>query len=666
MRAEEFVALRESHGGTARKIQDGWMVTCGAHEDRTPSLHVTEGNDGRVLLHCQTGTCAVEDVLAADGLTKADLFDRHTNGHREIVETYPYTDEYGSALFEVVRFAPKDFRQRRPDGTWSLNGVRRVPYRLPKVLEAVEASQRVWIVEGERDVHALEKAGQVATCNPGGAGKWRDQYSAVLAGAHVVIVADNDEPGEKHALAVKASVEKHARKVTIVKAAQGKDAHDHLAAGLALREFVPWTAPEVEAAAPPADVDGGQLLASLRAFIERYMVLPSGEVADLLALWIVHTWTFTAAWATPYLRIVSATPECGKTLLLELLAALSRNGWHAVNPSPAVLYRRVHAQTPTLLLDEIDNFPLDDKRDALAVLNAGYKRGATVDRCKENGDLQSFNCFCPKAYAGLDTRSMVPALLSRSVTIRLERKARSENVERWLAQFTAPAAAALRDECSAWAHHHVEALNDATPDLPDELSDRGCEVWWALLAIADHVGGDWPTRARAAARVLSAGGDAVDEAPIHEQLLSDIRNAFDGETIFTKDLLAKLNADDEGPWKARRNGDGLDARGLGKMLRPFQIKPRSVRVPGVAGTSKGYHVDQFTDAFSRYLPQAAQAAQAAHRSPHGKGDVPDVPDVPDTTGYAGSGENGHRPPCSCVDGGSGDDPQCERCFGWRS
>jgi 5S rRNA maturation endonuclease (ribonuclease M5) len=211
MTAEEFVALRESHGGTARKIQDGWMVTCGAHEDRTPSLHVSEGNDGRVLLHCQTDACAVEDVLAADGLTKADLFDRrHTNGHREIVETYPYTDENGAALFEVVRFKPKDFRQRRPDGTWGIKGVRRVLYRLPKVLEAVKSGQRVWIVEGERDVHALEAAGQVATCNPGGAGKWRSEYSQVLAGAHVVIVADNDEPGEKHALAVKASVEARA------------------------------------------------------------------------------------------------------------------------------------------------------------------------------------------------------------------------------------------------------------------------------------------------------------------------------------------------------------------------------------------------------------------------------------------------------------------------
>lgn len=184
------------------------------------------------------------------GLTNVDLGWNNGNGRHE-VEAYTYTDEHGVPLFEVVRFDPKDFRQRRPDGSWGVKGVRRVLYRLPKVLEAVKAGQRVWIVEGERDVHAMERAGQVATCNVSGAGKWRDEYSATLAGAHVVVVADDDEPGEKHALAVKASVEQHARKTTVVKPAKGKDAHDHLAAGLELREFVPWT-PAVSSTAPGA------------------------------------------------------------------------------------------------------------------------------------------------------------------------------------------------------------------------------------------------------------------------------------------------------------------------------------------------------------------------------------------------------------------------------
>jgi hypothetical protein len=91
-----------------------------------------------------------------------------------------------------------------------------------------------------------------------------------------------------------------------------------------------------------------------------------------------------------------------------------------------VLYRRIDRDAPTVLLDEMDNYPMDERRDALSVLNTGYKRGATVDRFKENGDLQSFSSYCPKAYAGLDVRSIVPALLSRSITIRMERKISNE------------------------------------------------------------------------------------------------------------------------------------------------------------------------------------------------------------------------------------------------
>lgn len=225
-----------------RQRDGDFMVTCPGHEDGRPSLHVTLKPD-HWDLHCFAG-CDCHAARDAAGLTNADLGWTNGNGNgngRREVEAYTYVDEHGHPLYEVVRFAPKDFRQRKPDGGWGVKGVRRVLYRLPKILEAVTASKRVWIVEGERDVHAMENAGQVATCNPAGAGKWRDEYSEVLAGAHVVIVADNDPAGEKHALTVKASVEKHARKVSIVKAGKGKDARDHLAAGLEPREFVPWT-----------------------------------------------------------------------------------------------------------------------------------------------------------------------------------------------------------------------------------------------------------------------------------------------------------------------------------------------------------------------------------------------------------------------------------------
>ena len=94
-----------------------------------------------------------------------------------------------------------------------------------------------------------------------------------------------------------------------------------------------------------------ELLDALAGFITRFVVLPSEPVADLLALWIFHTHAHEAAWATPYLRITSATPESGKTMLMEILAELTQRGWHAVNPSVAVLYRKIDRDRPTLLLD---------------------------------------------------------------------------------------------------------------------------------------------------------------------------------------------------------------------------------------------------------------------------------------------------------------------------
>ncbi|MBM3543008.1 MAG: hypothetical protein FJX44_00650 [Alphaproteobacteria bacterium] len=141
-------------------------------------------------------------------------------GKREVA-VYDYTDEHGLLLFQVVRFHPKQFRQRRPNGngtwTWSLKGVRRVLYRLPQVIEAVTEDQAIFICEGEKAADALLKIGVTATCSPGGAGKWRADYARFLKGAHVVILPDNDEPGELHAFQVAQSLTGIAASVKVLR-----------------------------------------------------------------------------------------------------------------------------------------------------------------------------------------------------------------------------------------------------------------------------------------------------------------------------------------------------------------------------------------------------------------------------------------------------------------
>jgi AAA domain len=199
---------------------DGWSARCPAHEDREPSLSI-HLRDGKILLHCHAGF-TVEAICAAAGIQMRELFADSSSDPR-IVAEYSYTDESGTLLFQVVRYEPKGFRQRRPDGygawNWNLNGVRRVLYRLPDVLKA----KSVLVCEGEKDCEMARELGLTATCNPGGAGKWRDEYSETLRGKRVAMIADADEPGRKHARQVAQSLHGKTESVKVLELPGAKD-----------------------------------------------------------------------------------------------------------------------------------------------------------------------------------------------------------------------------------------------------------------------------------------------------------------------------------------------------------------------------------------------------------------------------------------------------------
>jgi 5S rRNA maturation endonuclease (ribonuclease M5) len=159
-----------------------------------------------------------------------------TKGQSKMVATYDYTDAEGTLLFQTLRYSPKDFRQRRPDGKgkwlWNLDGVNKVLYHLPEVLEAIKKGMPIYIVEGEKDVESLQKLGLVATTNPMGAGKWRPEYSESLAGAKIVLLRDEDEAGRKHAaMVVKSLTGKVNSVVTQELPGDSKDVSDWLETG---------------------------------------------------------------------------------------------------------------------------------------------------------------------------------------------------------------------------------------------------------------------------------------------------------------------------------------------------------------------------------------------------------------------------------------------------
>ena len=224
----------------AKPIGPGkWMAQCLAHEDRNPSLSISEGRDGRVLLHCHAG-CTAEAILSSVGLKMADLMPPVQDKPGRIVKSYDYTDDTGKLLFQVVRLDPKDFRQRRPDGNgewiWNMHGIDRVLYRLPQVIEAVKAGQVIYTPEGEKDCDALVAIGLCATTNPGGAGKWQSSYTSTLIGAQVIIIADKDGPGRKHAAFLQNAIKSKAASVNVIElpdrnGCHVKDATDWIQAG---------------------------------------------------------------------------------------------------------------------------------------------------------------------------------------------------------------------------------------------------------------------------------------------------------------------------------------------------------------------------------------------------------------------------------------------------
>lgn len=253
--------ILERFDGVKPSGHDSWMARCPAHHDTNPSCQVRHTNDGHILIHCFAG-CTTDNILTAIGLDYSDLRNGKSGSkERQIQATYDYDDESGKLLYQVVRYVPKGFSQRRPDGAggwiWNLQGVRRVIYRLPGVLKGIKAGQTVYIVEGEKDADNLWSAGQCATTNAQGAGKWLPDFAFWFTGARVIVIPDNDEPGRKHAASIAASLANVVVSIKLlelgdINGRHIKDVSDWLAAGGMAADLETMAARMDEWTPPPA------------------------------------------------------------------------------------------------------------------------------------------------------------------------------------------------------------------------------------------------------------------------------------------------------------------------------------------------------------------------------------------------------------------------------
>jgi putative DNA primase/helicase len=349
-------------------------------------------------------------------------------------------------------------------------------------------------------------------------------------------------------------------------------------------------------------VDGLTVLDELTETFTRFLALPN-HAANALALWTLHAHAHDAAEISPFLAITSPVLGCGKTTLLEILGALAPRPLPAANLTAAVTFRMIEKFRPTLLVDEADTF-IRNSDELRGVLNSGHRRGsAFIPRSVgDDHEPRIFSTWSPKVIALIGR--LPGTLADRSIEITMRRRTSTEQVERMRLDRLGELEP-LRQRAWTWAQVNLAALQAADPDVPEKLRDRAADNWRPLIAIADLAGGEWPTRARKAALALS-GAAVEDDEPPGVLAIEDVASLFHRrgtDRLGSQTIVDYLISLDERPWPEWSHGQPLSPRALARLLAPFGIKPKQVRVDAVT-TLKGYCSEDFTDALTRYRPHS--------------------------------------------------------------
>jgi hypothetical protein len=366
-------------------------------------------------------------------------------------------------------------------------------------------------------------------------------------------------------------------------------------------------------------LDGADLLDELEAFLGRFVAFPSESARVAVTLWAAHTHTVLSFDSSPRLALLSPEPGSGKTRTLEVLELLTPRPLHALSASPAAIFRTLEVEQTTLLMDEVDAIfgrrrgADDGAEDLRALLNAGHRKGATIPRCVgPRHDVMKFPVYAAVALAGLG--DLPDTLMSRCVIVRMRRRAPGEKIEPFRRRLHAGEGEALRVQLTEWAKSVADDIEVAWPTMPDGIEDRPADVWEPLLAVADAAGVPWPDRARSACVELCKVAESR-EASLGVRLLTDLWDVFgEADALATETILERLCDLDEAPW-GDLHGKPLDARGLARRLRQYEVTPVTVKVEGRA--LRGYRREHLWDSWQRYLnpaPAEAQPVQPAQPS----------------------------------------------------
>jgi hypothetical protein len=337
----------------------------------------------------------------------------------------------------------------------------------------------------------------------------------------------------------------------------------------------------------------------------RFIATADPNDQDLLALWIFHTYLCEETYTTPRLLIDSPFPGSGKTTLLEHLNKLCfRPVPMASVSSASLLVRLLKDGVRTLLIDEADRSldPRDPKtKDLIAILNSGYKRGATrpVNTPQKGGgwDQVEMSTYAPVAMAGNNPK-LPDDTRTRCITIRLL-PAREEQIEPSDWEYLDEDAEALADKIAAITETHREQVKQTRAELPDGTINRLAERWRPLKRIASVAGGEWPNKVDAlilkdieAERVLAENGDAQVSTNVH--LARDLKVIFDGtpDRLPTSQIVKVLIALNPEQWSSQSYyGKDLTAQRLGRLL----VSGYGINSLRLNENTRGYSPTQFAE-----------------------------------------------------------------------
>jgi hypothetical protein len=400
-------------------------------------------------------------------------------------------------------------------------------------------------------------------------------------------------------------------------------------------------------AAMVADAKGlkvAGLLNDARSFIDRFCVFPDKHALAAVTLWAAHAHMIQHFHTSPRLALLSPEPGSGKTRVLEVLDLLVPNPQLSLNASPATIFRTLSKTQITLLFDEVDSIwnkraKDDNHEDLRALLNAGYKLGATIPRCVgPTHEVKNFPVFAAVALAGIG--ELPDTIMSRAIIIRMRRRAPRESVEPFRTREHEAPGHALRDRLAEWSATVGAVVGASWPALPTGIVDRPAEIWEPLIAVADAVGGEWPATARAACIALCHS--ALDRrVSLGVRLLSDLRLLFgDSVALHTETILSRLcNGEPFGlasdaPW-GDLYGKPISVRKLASILGEYGVPNLKVKVDG--RSLQGYRREHLWDAWQRYLsPYPPQAEPVEPPEPRAVVDSPQVPQVPQVPHLGGT------------------------------